>query len=137
MKRTLVLVAVLFLTGGMAWGAENDFQGGGCMLPDLAGMTPDQAAAAALAAGFEMSSAKLAAANPACPSTFQCNSIANCGAGACSTPVDIGPCCDVAGGGTICCAAGTIKVRQCGCVCTGFPCVITCPQSTEFRMRCI
>lgn len=133
MKRAFVLAAVLLLTGGIAWGAEEDF-GGGCRLPDLAGLTPDQVAAAALAAGLEMPSA-IPAATPICPVTFHCDSIGNCGVGTCSTPVDIGQCC-TSGGLVLCCATGTFKVRQCNCVCTGNPCSSQCIQSTDVRLRC-
>lgn len=135
MKRAFVLVAVLFLISGVAWGTEDDFEGGGCKLPDLAGLTPDEIAVAALAAGLEIPAA-VPAAIPACPVTFHCDSIPNCGLGACSTPTDIGRCCNN-GGLTLCCATGTIKVRQCNCVCTGNPCSTQCIQSTDVRFRCI
>jgi len=143
MKRTLVLVAALLLMGSLAWaetpageaapGAEG-FAGGGCVLPDLARLTPDQIPAAALAAGFEMSTA-VPATIQMCPTTFHCDSLFNCDIFLCSAS-NIGRCCSAGGGAAFCCPTGNIIVTQCSCHCTGNPCAIQCPQSTDIRWHC-
>jgi hypothetical protein len=149
MKKTLVLVAILLLSGSLAWaeglgaaaapeavGQVNSSPAGeGCTLPDFAGLSEDQRLAAALAAGFQIDGA-INRQVPICPTVFHCNSITNCGAGAPCSTTDIGQCCDPGGGGFICCASGTIKVRSCPCVCIGSPCAIQCTTSTDVTMHC-
>jgi hypothetical protein len=63
MKRALFLVAVLFLMSNLAWAqaagtapspVADPRAGGNCQLPDLAGLSPGQRAAAAINAGLEM-----------------------------------------------------------------------------------
>jgi hypothetical protein len=59
MKRTLVLVAVLlFILSSLAW-AEGAPGGGRCVLPDLSRLSPDQATAAAIQAGLQVSTVLL------------------------------------------------------------------------------
>ena len=141
MKASLILAVVLLCIPGLAWAEEPApavsedvaFEAGGCVLPDVSGLSGDEAAAALAGAGFE--TAPFDAAVPACPTTFHCDSIFNCGTGAVCSVTDIGACC-ATGGLVKCCISGTIKVRQCPCVCTGNPCSIACPQSTDVRSRC-
>jgi hypothetical protein len=140
MKRTPILFAALLLTAGLAWAAEpathDDLfadSGGGCMLPDLAGLSQEQIAAAALQAGLQASPTEVQV--PACPVKFDCSSIFNCGIGVCAI-ADIGACCQTTGGPILCCISGTIKVRTCPCVCTGNPCSFTCVNSTDVKWRC-
>lgn len=152
MRASLILVVVLLLTPGLAWAeaatpaeplptdqavapADPLFEGGGCTLPDLSGLSQDDAVATLERAGFDLS--PIATAAPACPTTFSCSSITNCGIGASCTVTDIGPCCTVSSGLGVCCISGTIKVRKCNCVCTGNPCNIVCPQSTDVKWRCV
>src|SRR5262245_61778824 len=131
MKRALILVAVLLCTCSVAW-AETSApaadplagSGGGCTLPDLAGLSPEPIAAAALQAGLQIAPTEVQV--PPCPTTFSCNSITNCGAGTPCTVSFIGPCCKPATGPNICCANGNIKKTQCPCVCTGNPCAVVC-----------
>ena len=141
MKRTLLLAAVLLLTCSLAWAEEAPpadalfaDSGGGCRLPDLAGLSPEQAAAAALQAGLQTSFHEVQV--PACPVKFDCGSIFNCGIGPLCSLTDIGACCQTSGGPILCCTNGTIKVRQCPCQCTGNPCAISCPNSTDVKWRC-
>jgi hypothetical protein len=141
MKRTLLLLAALLLVPSLDWAEEpapNDDlfanSGGGCMLPDLAGLSPEQIAAAALQAGLQ--AAPTAVQVPACPVKFDCGSIFNCGIGPLCSLTDIGACCQTSGGPILCCTNGTIKVRQCPCQCTGNPCAISCPNSTDVKWRC-
>lgn len=142
MKRTLVVFAML-LFAGLAWaeGPETNDEpiadpglGGGCVLPDLAGLSPDQIALAALEAGFQTTPMNVQA--PACPVTFHCNSIGNCGIGPLCAIGNIGPCCSAGGGLNLCCINGNIWVKKCPCRCTGNPCSITCPNSTEVNWHC-
>lgn len=141
MKASLILAVVLLLTPGLAPAEEaapataDPFEGGGCVLPDLAGLSDDQAVATLRGAGFDLAPIGTAAA--ACPTTFMCSSMTNCGIGALCSVTDIGQCCTSGGGIGVCCVSGTIKVRQCPCVCTGNPCNVLCPQSTDVRWRCV
>lgn len=143
MKHTLVVAAVLLLTCSLAWAEEpmpNDElfgdASGGCMLPDLAGLSPEQISAAALEAGFQVAPTNVQV--PACPVTFHCNSITNCGIGPLCALRDIGPCCTTGGGLTLCCITGqSIQVSRCRCQCTGNPCAIQCPNSTEVNWGCV
>ncbi|HEX4962504.1 MAG TPA: hypothetical protein VF173_16840 [Thermoanaerobaculia bacterium] len=133
MKRTLVVAAILLFTASLAWAEVPP--GGGCMLPNLAGLSPEQAAAAAFAAGFETSTAVNAAVQP-CATPFQCSSIGNCAAGPLCGITDIGQCCSI-GGGTLCCASGgTIKVVTCPCQCTSRLCSLACVNSSDVSMFC-
>lgn len=137
MKRTLVLIAVLLLTGIPAWAEEPaivDAGGGGCMLPDLASLTAEELPAAALAAGFQLVTSA-AAAVPLCPVTFHCNSIGNCAAGPLCALSDIGQCCS-SGGFRLCCLSGTIKVTRCPCRCTSTLCSSQCVASDEVNWSC-
>jgi hypothetical protein len=141
MKRTLSLVAVLLLTCSIAWAEETASapdpvadSGGGCMLPDLAGMSPEQITAAALEAGFQPAPNNVQV--PVCPVTFHCNSITNCGIGPLCALGNLGQCCNAGGGLTLCCISGTIKVKTCPCRCTGNPCNIQCPNSNEVNWGC-
>jgi hypothetical protein len=141
MRRPLLLVVSLFLTASLAWAgdvAPNDplfaDEGGGCMLPDLAGLSPEQAAAAALQAGFQASPNEVQV--PACPVKFDCTSIGNCAAGPICSLTDIGACCQTPSGPVLCCLSGTIKVRRCPCQCTGPACSLLCASSTDVRWRC-
>lgn len=144
MKRMLVFVAALFLVSGLAWaGGESSggapatdplfAEGGGCMLPDLSGLSEEERMSAALAAGFQVTPTP--AAYPACPVTFQCNSIGNCGIGPICSLTNIGACC-TSGGFNICCMQGTIRVRRCPCVCTGTICSTVCTNSDDVRWGC-
>jgi hypothetical protein len=140
MKACLILAVVLLLTPGLAAAEEaapataDPFEGGGCVMPDLAGLSEDDATAALRSAGFDLS--PIDAAAPACPITFSCNSITNCGIGMVCSITDIGPCCTTGGGLGLCCISGSIKVRQCPCTCTGSPCSVFCPQNTDVKWRC-
>ena len=141
MPRTLLLLVTLLLMASLAW-AEGPApsvdlfanSGGGCMLPDLAGLSPEQLAAAALQAGFQASPAEVQV--PACPVKFDCTSLFHCGVGPVCSITDIGACCQTSGGPIICCISGTIKVQQCPCKCTANPCLISCPSSTDVKWRC-
>lgn len=151
MRTSVILAIALLLTAGVAWADEAPsdtlapagqelaygdaaLDGGGCMLPDLSGLSDQEATKALEGAGFDVAATQAAA--QACPTTFMCTSITNCGiTGLCSV-TDIGPCCTTSSGLGICCISGTIKVRKCPCGCTGNPCNIVCPQSTDVRWRC-
>jgi hypothetical protein len=133
MKRTLVVAAILLFTASLAWAEGNAADG--CRLPNLAGLSQEQAAAAAFAAGFEISTAVNAAVQP-CATPFQCNSIGNCAAGPLCGITNIGQCCSI-GGGTLCCASGgTIKVVTCPCRCTSMLCASACINSSDVSMFC-
>src|SRR5262245_36151925 len=141
MKRALILVAVLLFACSVAWAEESASynalfagSGGGCMLPDLSGLSPEQVAAAALQAGFQTSPSEVQV--PACPVNFDCTSLFHCGVGPLCSITDIGACCQTSGGPIICCVNGTIKVQQCPCKCTANPCLISCPNSTDVKWRC-
>lgn len=141
MRLSLTFVLALLLTAGVAWAEEavptdavQVAEGGGCMLPDLAGLSDEEAEAALEEAGFATSAIETA--TPMCPTRFSCSSIVNCGIGPLCSLTDIGPCCTTSGGLGLCCISGTIKVRRCPCQCTGFPCNILCPQSTDVQWRC-
>jgi hypothetical protein len=141
MKRVMILIVVLLCTWSVAW-AETSApasgfladSGDGCMLPDLSGLSPDQIAAAALQAGLQAAPNEVQV--PACPTTFSCNSITNCGAGTVCTVSIIGPCCKSAVGPVLCCVSGNIKVTRCPCVCTGNPCAVLCGTSTDVKLSC-
>jgi len=153
MKLSVILTIALLLTAGLAWAEEatpsdatpaaeqtatapaDPADGGGCMLPDLGGLGSDEAQSALLKEGFGLSST-IDTATPMCPVKFSCSSIVNCGAGSLCVAADIGPCCVTSSGLTACCIQGTIKVRSCPCVCTGNPCNIQCPNSTDVKWRC-
>jgi len=141
MKRTLILVAVLLCTCSVARAetpapASDLFagSGGGCVLPDLAGLSPEQIAAAALGAGFQPSPSEKQV--PICPVKFDCTSLTGCAAGPACTLTDIGPCCATSGA-VICCTSGTIKVVRCPCQCTSTVCSTTvCTSSTDVKWHC-
>jgi hypothetical protein len=155
MKKSLILAVALLLTAGLAWAAEPASaagspdaaflaslapapaaaQDGGCAMPDLAGLSADEKEAALMGAGF--APAPNAAAVPACPTKFSCNSIHNCGVGPACTLNDIGPCCSPGGGLVRCCISGTIKVTICPCQCTGNPCSFTCVNSSNKTSACL
>lgn len=151
MRAYAILAVALLLTAGVAWADEaspdpvaptsqelvyedSALDGGGCMLPDLSGLSDQEATRALEDAGFDVSAVQTAA--QACPTTFMCTSITNCGITGTCTVTDIGPCCTTSSGLGLCCITGTIKVRTCPCGCTGNPCNILCPQSTDVRWRC-
>src|SRR4029077_12779301 len=102
MKRILILVAVLFLMSALSWAqtagtapapvADPRTGGGHCQLPNLVGLTPEQRAAAVLNAGLQVTYADTTPV-PACPVTFNCNSIANCGVGSTCNNTVLGRCC--------------------------------------------
>ena len=136
MKRTLTLVACLLVAATAAWAEGPAASAGACMLPDLTGLSPDQAAAAALEAGFSLEVRKAAAA-PLCPITFRCTSILNCTASLQCSQTELGPCCTVPSGITLCCTEGTIWVKQCPCRCTPTnPCSTECTNSTDVTKLC-
>jgi hypothetical protein len=150
MRSSLLFALALLLTAGLAWAdgaAPTDAvqtdgevalaEGGGCMLPDLAGLSDEEADAALREAGFGVSDVgAVEAAAPLCPTRFSCSSLVNCGiAGYCSLS-DIGPCCTVSTGLRLCCIQGSIKVRTCPCGCTAYPCESTCPQSSDVQWSC-
>ena len=144
MKRALFLITVLFLLSNLAWAqagtapapvADPRSGGGNCQLPDLAGLSPAQVAAAALGSGLKMTFVDTPAA-PACPVTFHCNSIAGCARGLVCDAVILGPCC-TDGGATLCCQnGGNLVETQCGCKCTGEVCLETCAESHEIGLSC-
>lgn len=137
MKRTLVLVAVLLLTGSLAW-AEDPAgpgpTGGGCALPDLSQLSPDQVAVAALQAGLQISAPTAVDTIPACPATFHCSSIAGCGASMVCTATAIGQCCSA--GPVVICCANNIFVIRCPCHCVLEDCPLQCRQSSEVTRTC-
>jgi hypothetical protein len=152
MKRILVPVAVVLLTTGLAWAgdpagatvtpdeplapaapAEVPPEDGGCVLPDLAGLTAEDQDAAFREAGFVV--ATVDAAPPICPTPFSCSSITNCGAGPACSLTDLGPCC-ASPAGIRCCPTGTIKVVRCPCQCTGNPCSFVCAGSNNVQTFC-
>lgn len=142
MRLSLILAVALLLTAGVAWAEEAApaetlpvLEGGGCVLPDLAGLSDDDAEEALREAGFDTGAA-IETAAPMCPTRFSCSSIVNCGIGSLCSLTDIGPCCTTSGGLGLCCTSGTIKVRRCPCRCTGNPCNIVCPQSTDVKWSC-
>jgi hypothetical protein len=132
-KRTLVLVVVLLFTSHFAW-AEGTAAGGGCALPDLAGLSPDQVAVAALQAGLQMSAATSATPVQVCPATFQCSSIAGCGSSMVCSATPIGQCCSV--GTVVICCSSTIFVIRCPCKCVLEDCPHQCAQSTQVTRSC-
>lgn len=151
MRASLIFAVVLLLTPGLAWADEPAtadaapasqtvaadgpvLEGGGCLLPDLAGLSADDAKTALEGAGFGISPVETAL--PKCPVRFSCSSIVNCGIGGLCVAADIGPCCLASSGLGVCCLDGTIKVRSCPCVCTGNPCNITCPNSRDVQWNC-
>jgi hypothetical protein len=151
MRASRILAIALLLTPGLAWAEEaaptdapptsqgvalydSLFEGGGCVLPDLAGLSQEDAETALEGAGFDVSAVETA--TQACPTSFSCSSITNCGITGLCSGTDIGPCCTVSSGLGVCCIQGTIKVRKCPCGCTGNPCNIVCPQSTDVKWRC-
>src|SRR5262245_2440978 len=86
LKRPLLLLVALLLMASLAWAAEPApnadplaDSGGGCMLPDFAGLSPEQTAAAAIAAGLQMAPTEVQV--PPCPTTFSCSSLTSCAAG--------------------------------------------------------
>jgi len=147
MNRALVLVAFLLFLCTAAWAqtaatapppaADPRVAAGGCQLPDLAGLTPEQIRAAALNAGLEVTFAATPA-FPACPVTFLCNSLTDCAAGpVCGTRL-IGTCCDSGGGTIFCCPDnGNIRVFKCPCKCAGPNCASTCLTSSNVTTLCV
>lgn len=157
MKLSVVLALALLLCSGLAWAeapAAHDAtasapqatqapetaraapeDGGGCMLPDLAGLSDEEARAALVGAGFDLSMA-IDTAAPVCPTKFSCSSIVNCAAGSVCSLTDIGPCCTYGGGLSLCCLQGTIKVRRCPCRCTAPACALQCLDSTDVSWSC-
>lgn len=132
MKRALVLVAFLIFTSNLAWAQAA---GGNCRLPDLAGLSPGQRAAAAINAGLQMTYMDTTPV-PACPVTFNCNSIAGCGAGSTCSNTVLGRCCQD-GGAVLCCQFGEILEQQCPCKCTaGTVCSSACTSSTNVTVSC-
>lgn len=148
MKRVLILVVVLFLMSALSWAqtagtaaapvADPRTGGGHCQLPNLAGLTPDQRAVAALNAGLQVTYADIVVSPPpACPTAFACNSVAGCGAGSVCTATFLGRCCRD-GGATLCCQdGGDIVVTRCGCVCTGPLCSSACSTKTNVSVNCL
>jgi hypothetical protein len=137
MKPTLVLVAVLLFTSSMAWAqgsAADPRLANGCALPDLAGLSPDQVAVAALGAGLQMSAASSDPTIPACPVTFECSSIAGCGSSMVCSATAIGQCCTL--GTAVLCCANTILVTRCPCKCVLEDCPRQCAQSTQVTRSC-
>ncbi len=145
MKRALFLVAVLFLLSNLAWAqtagtasapvADPRSGGGNCQLPDLAGLSPAQVAAAALNAGLKMTFVDTPTV-PACPVTFHCDSIANCARSQACFAAILGPCCSD-GSAILCCQnGGNLVETTCGCKCTGELCSSACSQSHEVGLSC-
>jgi hypothetical protein len=148
MKRTLVLVAALFLIGSLAAWAEGSAAnpavspapgGGSCALPDLAGLSPAQVALAALRAGIEMRpvDSVTAAGIPACPTTFACSSLPGCGSTMVCSLTAMGPCCTT--GTAVLCCGGTgshIFVERCPCTCVSEDCPRLCETSTQVTRSC-
>jgi len=140
MKRSLVLVVVLLFVGSLAVWAEGkpaagpDPAGGGCALPDLAQLSPDQVAVAALRAGLQLYASTAAPTIPACPATFQCSSILGCGSSMVCTATPIGQCCSTSG--VVLCCTNTIFVVRCPCKCVLEDCPHQCSQSTEVSRTC-
>ncbi len=141
MKRVLVLLAVLFLVHGLAWAGEARATaspapaGGHCALPDLAQLSPDQIALAALQAGLEITP-KTSAPIPACPVSSQCSDVPGCGlsGGPCTTAI-IGQCCN-AGPAVLCCS-GEMVVTRCPCHCVGEDCpTLRCNAQTQVTRSC-
>ncbi len=132
MKRAFVLVAFLIFSSNLAWAQAA---GGNCQLPDLAGLSPGQRAAAALGAGLQVTYVDTTPV-PACPVTFNCNSIAGCGAGSTCSNTVLGRCCSD-GGAVLCCQFGEILEQQCPCKCTaGAACSSACTSSTNVTVSC-
>lgn len=138
LTRTLVILSALLLCGGLSWADGPSASGDAdhCWMPDLAGLSPEQAEVALMAAGLVAPAAQAAATYPACPVDFECSSIPNCAAGAPCGLTDLGPCCTAAGG-VRCCTSGTIAVLTCPCQCTGFLCSLQCAASSNVNSRCV
>jgi hypothetical protein len=141
MKRTLVLVALLLLSlTSLAWAegapaaAPSPANGGRCVLPDLSRLSPDQAAAAAIQAGLQVSPATTATTVPACPTEFQCSSLAGCGSSMVCNVNPIGQCCTL--GPAVLCCSGTMWVERCPCKCVGEDCSPQCRLSTQVTRSC-
>jgi hypothetical protein len=145
MQRALILVAVLLLSSTLSWAqaagaapapaADPRAAGGSCLLPNLAGLSPGQREAAVLNAGLQMIYVDTPA-YPACPVTFQCNSIAGCGAGPVCAVSVLGPCCKD-GSAVLCCqGGGDIVVDRCPCQCTGPLCSSACASKTNVTVSC-
>ncbi|MEM9553287.1 MAG: hypothetical protein AAGC60_03450 [Acidobacteriota bacterium] len=150
MKRLLILSSLIFLVVSPTWAADPAaavltatgaalpsapdwaLDQGGCQLPDLEGLSEEEARARVEAAGMEITDA----AAPACPVSFSCNSLTNCAAGSLCSITDIGRCCTTGGGLGLCCAMGTIKVKRCPCRCTGPACLLSCVQSADVKWGC-
>jgi hypothetical protein len=147
MKRILILVAVLFLMSALSWAqtagtapapvADPRTGGGHCQLPNLAGLTPEQRAAAILNAGLQVTYADtVVGLPPACPTTYNCNSVAGCATGSVCNATVLGRCCRD-GNATLCCQdGGDIVVNRCGCVCTGTVCSTACTSKTNVAVNC-
>lgn len=150
MKRSLPwfalsLLALLLLTPSAARAAVPDFliadseadAGGGCVLPNLEGLSAAEQESALRGSGFELDFEPKAV-RVACPATFACNSITNCAAGTNCTVVPLGTsCCTTGPGAAICCANGQqIKVKTCRCRCAANPCSTQCTNSTNVSLQC-
>ena len=131
MKRTLVVAAILLFTGSLAWAGGP--AAGGCMLPDLAGLSPEQVSVAALAAGFQVLPVSKAVQD--CPHLIQCSGTSNCTVGSPCTIEEIGKCCNL-GGSTFCCTGDAIKVLRCPCQCISGNCSTSCLNRTEVSLFC-
>lgn len=150
MKRVVLFAAVLILTAGLASAEapaatteaapQNDQplfaaeEGGGCVMPDTTGLSEEASLDALLESGFEVTPTQQQV--PMCPTTFQCNSIFNCGKSTQCAVTNIGQCCQTTAGPVLCCINGPILVERCRCRCTGNPCSIQCPNNTNVKMIC-
>ncbi len=139
MKRTLVLVAILsFILSSLAWAegpAASPANGGRCILPDLARLSPEQAAAAAIQAGFQVSPTSSPTTTvPACPSNFRCSSLPGCVAETACFGFGIGPCCST--GTAVVCCGSNILVVSCPCKCAFEDCPHQCDQSNQLTWSC-
>jgi hypothetical protein len=141
MKRVLVLLAVLFLTHSLAWAEGGphatppDPAGGRCVLPDLAQLSPDQVAIAALQAGLEITP-KTAAPIPACPVLSQCSDVPGCGlsGGPCTSAI-LGKCCTT--GAAVLCCPNEIVVTRCPCHCVFEDCpTLRCNANSQVTRSC-
>lgn len=142
MKRTLVLVALLLLSlSSLAWAegpaaAPGPANGGRCVLPDLSRLSSDQAAAAVIQAGFQVSPTSSATTTPvpACPTEFRCSSLPGCASDMGCFGYGIGPCCST--GAAIVCCGSNILVVTCPCKCVLEDCPHQCGQSTQLTWSC-
>ena len=163
MKRVLIVCLITFFSVGVVWAegtseeraaaAEQapaavelaplnlggdlfaEAEAGGCSMPDLSGLSDEDAKAALIASGFEVSE-QVQAQLPMCPVVSSCNSVGNCGVGSPCALSIVGPCCQSTAG-VACCAGGLNIVKsECPCVCTSTLCSLQCAQTTQVRSRC-